>query len=374
MSTPSTQTSESINSINTQHSHVIDERQQKILCELNQRVSDTFPSAAVSFLAAYGSGVIPQTGYGHVRDITQSSNAAAAANTVSNDAAPVTASTHASTSSESTPMIDLMFGVDDAVAFHQHNIRMNPEHYSVMGSLGANTVAQVQSWGAGVYFNAFIPWSAGMQAKYGVISNEALIHDLEHWDSLYLAGRLHKPVKLLRCTPSIEKALHTNLTHAVSVATLILPQQFDELQLYQTICSLSYAGDIRTQVGGENPNKVDNIVTANLTRFRKLYAPILAKSTLIRSSSQDALSFEHDAISDAARLKAVDSLPANMKLQLYGDDTTIAPPQKEAILAAVQNIVARSSRAQTVKGILTSGIVKSVKYAFMKLRKGRVIK
>lgn len=31
--------------------------------------------------------------------------------------------------------------------------------------------------------------------KYGVMSRDALLHDLRTWSYLYVAGRMHKPVR-----------------------------------------------------------------------------------------------------------------------------------------------------------------------------------
>lgn len=57
---------------------------------------------------------------------------------------------------------------------------------------------------------------------------------------------------------------------------LLLPSEFSETQLYETISSLSYSGDPRMKVG-ENPDKVSNLVRPSLPYFRDLYRPFLSK-------------------------------------------------------------------------------------------------
>jgi hypothetical protein len=46
----------------------------------------------------------------------------------------------------STSMIDLVFAVDDPVAWHEENIARNPHHYSFLRFLGAANVASFQVW------------------------------------------------------------------------------------------------------------------------------------------------------------------------------------------------------------------------------------
>jgi translocator assembly and maintenance protein 41 len=65
-----------------------------------------------------------------------------------------------------------------------------------------------------------------------------------------------------------------NLASAVRTALLLLPEEFTELDLFETIAGLSYRGDFRMQVG-ENPHKVRNIVGAQLESFRSLYGGLL---------------------------------------------------------------------------------------------------
>jgi len=90
-------------------------------------------------------------------------------------------------------MVDLIFAVDDAFAWHQANMQMNPEHYAPCCRwLGANHIARVQSWAAGLYYNTLVPCAVTnncndkmhLMVKYGVISRETLLADLLDWKTM----------------------------------------------------------------------------------------------------------------------------------------------------------------------------------------------
>lgn len=117
------------------------------------------------------------------------------------------------------------------------------------------------------------------EVKYGVLSTQTLQRDLETWDTLYIAGRLHKPVLGLSCVETLRSSLGANVRAALTLALLQLPGTFTELQLYEKIAGISYSGDPRMSVpGAENPEKVQNIVRGPgvLDGFRRLYGPYFA--------------------------------------------------------------------------------------------------
>lgn len=119
------------------------------------------------------------------------------------------------------------------------------------------------------------------KVKYGILSTPTLTRDLQHWETLYVAGRLHKPVLTLACAPSLsgpDGPLAANTRAALALALLQLPGTFTELALWEKIAGISYSGDPRMSVpGAENPEKVRNIVRGPgvLGAFRGLYAPHL---------------------------------------------------------------------------------------------------
>ncbi|KAL1967485.1 hypothetical protein VTN77DRAFT_3270 [Rasamsonia byssochlamydoides] len=172
-------------------------------------------------------------------------------------------------------MIDFIFGVSHSQHWHSLNLNEHRDHYSALGSLGSYVVSEMQDkWGAGVYFNPYVTVN-GTLIKYGVVNIDTLCRDLSQWDTLYLAGRLHKPVKILRDHPRVRLANQINLLSALRVALLLLPEEFTEFELYSTIAGISYMGDLRMSLPAEDPGKVKNIVSGQMDYFRRLYAPLI---------------------------------------------------------------------------------------------------
>ncbi|XP_028574738.1 phosphatidate cytidylyltransferase, mitochondrial isoform X5 [Podarcis muralis] len=207
-----------------------------------RRILAHFPQE-LSLAFAYGSGVFQQAG-------------ASAAETGNN-------------------MLDFVFAVDDSVTWHMMNLLKNRNHYSFLKYFGPKPISNVQNYGAGIYYNTLVPCN-GRVIKYGVISTDVLIEDLLHWKTLYVAGRLQKPVKILTQNENVklQAALTSNLKSAVTAAFLMLPESFSEEDLYMQIAGLSYCGDFRMIIG-EDKSKVMNIVKPNMLHFQKLYSNIL---------------------------------------------------------------------------------------------------
>ena len=62
--------------------------------------------------------------------------------------------------------------------------------------------------------------------KYGVVGLSALLDDLRTWSSLYISGRLHKPVRFLHGGSRLALANLGNLRSAVTASLLLLPRTF----------------------------------------------------------------------------------------------------------------------------------------------------
>ena len=129
----------------------------------------------------------------------------------------------------------------------------------------------------------------------------------------------------------------------------------------------------------------------NFYSFRELYAPLarrefglelcetaaVADPRVVVGSSDSKESpgkAKFEALGGFARF--VSTLPQSLAAEIqskFPSTTAIArshPELAETVVAAISSVVARSSRVQLVKGLLSAGVVKSLKYSVAKLKKG----
>lgn len=314
------------------------------------------------------------------------------------------------------PQIDLIYVVDNARDFHEQNLKQHNLHYSGIKYLGGLcTILAVQSFGAGVYFNPYVMMNttgSPVIVKYGITTVELCLKDLVEWSNFYVAGRLQKPVAFMKDNdPRFLFANQYNLKSATALALLMIKSDtFDEIKLFESIAKLSYMGDPRMFIGGENPNKVKNIVSKQVSNFRKLYNPFLqyfqdnGSIESVQQSNTRGLYQKH--LDTAKKAEIIDALPIQFKRRLYKlyaksleselsrdskaqrvldstylmDDLptghftlAIAKDAKlpKNLRLAVSSTVAIPALLQTIKGMFTAGLTKSVKYAWEKNLKYR---
>nr|ACO15051.1 MMP37-like protein, mitochondrial precursor [Caligus clemensi] len=289
-------------------------------------------------------------------------------------------------------MTDLIFTVRDSDSWHRQHIQNHPEDYSGFSRyiLGPSGIANIQeSRGAKIYFNTHVPWKPAGLLKYGVISRKDLIRDLLDWETLYVSGRLHKPVKLMELSQTdleLNQAIRLNIKSALHTSLLLLPEVFSEEDIYHTLAGLSYTGDFRMIVG-EDKNKVANIVGPQKEHFRSLYSKHLSYLSDFVGKASPESNLYHQDVSQSGKHHHLSLLPRHLQWYLVRarnlrdgrrwdvEDVlrTVANDDEEEIGSLIRTglrfIVQNNSISQAFKGILSAGPVTSVKYSYAKIKK-----
>lgn len=294
-------------------------------------------------------------------------------------------------------MIDLVLAVDDPVSWHQENLKQNWSHYSGLRYLGPSSISYIQQHlGAKIFYNTLIPVNKEY-IKYGIISTRDLVNDLLDWETFYISGRLHKPTLVLKQNQQnsdLENALKINLQSALHAALLLLFEKFSEEELYLTIAGLSYGGDFRMTFG-EDKNKVQKIVRPQIKNFRKIYNPLLesdlfnnlvywsdSSNCFVQSCANSSIQFHLNmlpkTVQNYLRNQWIsDNTPSrhlrNSAYSLDIDDLmrrlSFDITYRRYVKSAIESVVFHSSWSQSIKGVFTAGLFKSIVYSKNKINK-----
>lgn len=295
----------------------------------NKNIED-FISKRPKIVAAYGygSGVFKQSGY----------------------------------SSKDKPQLDLILVVDDLKKWHTENMGLNPRDYSFIGRLFFK-YGKIESLkgNTGIAYISNIKENGNVY-KYGTIEEKDLIRNLSNWDSFYLPGRFQKACMVVKSSKKLEQAIHYNREQALYISLLTLGEgKKDLIDLYTNLCGLSYLGDTRMKFA-ENPDKVKNIAMGSYEQLKELYG---TQNKYFKVDKKEKIT-----IDKAKLLENLNSLPSSLKNyigdDINGNDITIIRSKIQEYLT-IRN--KEESTKQTKKGLLTNGIVRSLKYAGAKVAK-----
>lgn len=258
------------------------------------------------------------------------------------------------------PQIDLIFVVDDLKKWHKANFKLNRKDYSFIGKVFFKYAKVSTLKGTtGITYVSNIE-EDGNIFKYGTIEEKDLINNMNTWQSFYMPGRFQKTIYPIKENNELKDAIKKNRENALLISTYLQEKkEVTRKDILVTLCGLSYLGDTRMGIA-ENPNKVSNIVEGSFDEFNSIYD----FNTNYIEVNEDRL------IIDRKKLKKeLKQLPKDLLEYIFdtldGDDEIT----KKRILDYFRNLNHNESKKQTIKGIGTNGIVRSIRYASKKLAK-----
>lgn len=270
-------------------------------------------------------------------------------------------------SKDEKKQIDLIVVVNDIKKFYKDNLKKNAYMYNLMPKLYFKLASRkALKSAAGICYTTHIDYK-GDTYKMGVIEKKDVLDDLLNWKTYYIAGRFQKEMYTVLKDEEIEKAILINRKNAVTIASIILEKEKpDIVDFYEALCSLSYLGDSRKTLKAEDPHKVRKLAEGSKEYFDKVY---LNESDVIKVENKIV-------IIDYKKVKRdIKLLPDDLKERLIpfvkDDFEDNLEPLRREIKSYLSEVVNISSKGQTLKGIMTTGITNSISYALEKLKKGR---
>ena len=260
------------------------------------------------------------------------------------------------------PQIDMILVVDDLKKWHLENIKLNPKDYSFSARLyfKMTSVSSLKGNTGIVYLSDIV--EDGSVYKFGTIEEKDLEKYLETWESFYLPGRFQKTILPIISTKKIDQINEKNRESVLFTALLTLPDGKHRLiDVYTQICGLSYLGDTRMKFA-ESPRKVLNIVEGSFDKFKEIYG---TSNDYFKTGKNDIVTIEYEKV-----MKDIKKLPKCL-LEYLGNDIESLDRNliRDKILTYLTELNKRESSKQTLKGLYSNGVIRSIKYASRKIMK-----
>lgn len=214
------------------------------------------------------------------------------------------------TGADQKKALDLIISVDNPSEWHKENYEANPWMYKGSGKRALFHYAKDVNFpkSLGTFFTDF----ESNEYKMVVVDKRLLYENLETWNHFSLSGRFQKPMALLidNSNGVLPELMRKNYENAIKTSLLLCPRiPFNVRELYETIASLSYMGDMRVIFHCEDPNKIRNIVDGSYEFFEETYG----------SSDFFWRSGDYICRNNNSNLEMVETLPESLKNYIHED-------------------------------------------------------
>ena len=257
--------------------------------------------------------------------------------------------------------IDIISTVDNINKWHNQNYELNKKEYYELG-FKFNKI--YNKLGTDINYISNINYK-GDTFKLGIIEKDDLLKDLYTWKNFFIAGRFQKPILKIKSDEELDKAIYFNRLSALKVALLLnYNNKITEEDLYKTICDLSYMGDIRMMLHCENPNKVNNIVSASFNDFNKIYSEVNEDLFIIKNN---------EVLINNNIINNYETLPYELLVYLDKNMNDLSPLEfKICIIEYLNKTNLKSSIAQPCKSMMLNALSKSLNYLKEKINKSKM--
>ena len=194
-------------------------------------------------------------------------------------------------------MRDFWVIVRDLRAFHR---RFAPPHDP--GGRCASAAERVQlnrDWPC-----FFAVEEESLRLKVAVISEEAFCR-LCQAGTFYVKGRMQKPIRVLRATEAVRRAIADARQDGVQWALDLLPPRFTVEEFLLVLLGLSYRTEIRPELTGR---KVRSILESGRKELDRIYRPLLERHPGVAKSDGRYLDRRPPGVRRRARRRALREL------------------------------------------------------------------
>ncbi len=257
---------------------------------------------------------------------------------------------------DETKQLDCIIGVDNKKLWHKEIYTNQKDYYP--SKIGYHIIKNFHGFFTTIDYLVYLPADNNF-IKLGIINSSDLHNTLNNWHDFPTAGRLQKPVHILKNTPHLDIAYQKNILNAFKYNLLLLnKEKISQEELFISLINMSYNNSFRVLFKLENTNKATNILSENYDFFKETYLP----------NDYGVINNDHFIV-DIEKLHSTivdNNTPETLKKYIlenknYEISKIISSYLKHAVLPASTELI--------VRGTLLNGIAKTSKYGIRKRKK-----